>query len=69
MYYGVFDEILSHGQQQLITIYVIGIIAQTICLYILKPEQFDQKWFILYMTFTILKSVSYYKLFTKDITI
>jgi hypothetical protein len=67
MYYGIFDDILSTGQQELITIYVVGIIAQTICLYILKPTQFKCKWFFFYITFTILNSISYYKLFTKDV--
>jgi hypothetical protein len=67
MYNGIFDNILSLGQQQLITIYVVGIIAQTICLHILKPDQFDYRWFFACMTFTVLNSISYYKLFTKDV--
>jgi len=54
---------LTRSQRILILTYIVGLIAQTITLYILDPEQFNMSWFIAYFTLTIMTTISYYKLF------
>ena len=54
---------LNKTQKILIITYAIGIIAQTITLYILDSDQFNMRWFIIYFILTILTTISYYKLF------
>lgn len=54
---------LTKAQRILILTYVVGLIAQTITLYILDAEHFNMQWFITYFILTILTTISYYKLF------
>lgn len=54
---------LTRSQRILILTYIVGLIAQTITLYILEPEQFNMAWFIVYFVLTIMTTISYYKLF------
>ena len=54
---------LTRSQRILILTYIVGLIAQTITLYILDPEQFNMSGFIAYFTLTIMTTISYYKLF------
>ena len=57
---------LTKAQTTLIITYIVGLIAQTITLYILDPNQFNLKWFIAYFILTILTTISYYKLFMSN---
>ena len=54
---------LSRTQKILVITYAVGIIAQTITLYILDADHFNMHWFIIYFILTILTTISYYKLF------
>jgi len=56
-------KFLSKTQKILVITYAVGIIAQTIALYILDGEHFNMHWFIIYFVLTILTTISYYKLF------
>lgn len=62
------EGFLTRAQRILILTYIVGLIAQTITLYILDPESFDMRWFILYFILTITTTISYYKLFMKNVT-
>jgi hypothetical protein len=54
---------LSKTQKILVITYAVGIMAQTITLYILDGEHFNMQWFIIYFILAILTTISYYKLF------
>jgi hypothetical protein len=57
---------LTRAQRILILTYIVGLIAQTITLYILDPDQFNMAWFVVYFVLTILTTISYYKLFMSN---
>lgn len=54
---------LTRGQRIMVLTYIVGVIAQTITLYILDPNHFNMTWFVYYFVLTILTTISYYKLF------
>ncbi len=60
-------DFLTRGQRILILTYIIGLISQTITLYILDPDGFNMRWFIIYFALAIMSTTSYYKLFMKNV--
>lgn len=56
---------LSDNQYNLIIIYVVCFIVQTICLLYLNPEKFNITWCFLCFISVVFYNVAYYKLFSE----
>jgi hypothetical protein len=56
---------LSDNQYNLIIIYTICFIVQTLCLLYLNPYKFNMKWFLLCFIAAIFYNVTYYKFFSE----
>jgi hypothetical protein len=55
---------LSDNQYNLIVIFNICFIVQTICLYYLNPEKFNMKWCIICFITAFMYNIAYYKFFS-----
>lgn len=56
---------LSENQYRMVIIWFVSFMVQATVLYLMFPEKFNTKWFLMCMALNIMYNISFFKLFSE----